>query len=141
MRRFRAICWSWVGVTALWTLSGCQTQAESDRHHKQPNIIVFFVDDLGWQDVSEPFHIQRTPWNERYKTPNLERLCRAGTKFTQAYAHPVCTPSRVSLLTGMAAARDRVTHWTLHPDQPTDPERKGLLRVTVSAHRDGSGGH
>jgi arylsulfatase A-like enzyme len=49
-------------------------------------------------------------------------------KFSHAYAHPVCTPSRVSLMTGMAAARHRVTHWTLHPDRPTDPESKGMLR-------------
>ena len=120
---------SWVCATILWTLSGCQTQTVSSLQPKQPNIVVFFVDDLGWQDVSEPFHIERTDWNKRYQTPNVERLCRGGTKFTQAYAHPVCTPSRVSLMTGMAAARHRVTHWTLHPDQPTDPERKGLLRT------------
>lgn len=94
----------------------------------KPNIVVFFVDDLGWQDLSEPFAAERTAWNDRYETPNVERLCRAGTKFTNAYAHPVCTPSRVSLMTGMAAARHRVTHWTLKQDTPTDPEYKGLSR-------------
>ncbi|MBK8101611.1 MAG: sulfatase [Planctomycetes bacterium] len=86
----------------------------------RPNVVVFLVDDLGWQDLSEPFAAERTDWNRRYRTPNVERLSRQGTKFTQACAHPVCTPTRVSLLTGMAAARHRATHWTLRKDTPTD---------------------
>lgn len=93
-----------------------------------PNVVVFLVDDLGWQDLGEPFHVERTPWNDRYRTPNLERLCRQGVKFPHAYAHPVCTPSRISLLTGAAAARHRATHWTLHQGRPTDAERHGLSR-------------
>ncbi|MEC8653485.1 MAG: sulfatase [Planctomycetota bacterium] len=93
-----------------------------------PNVVVFFVDDLGWQDVGEPFGESRTHWNDRYHTPNLARLCREGTKFTDAYAHPVCTPSRVSLMTGAAAARHRVSHWTLRADRWTDPERSDLRR-------------
>ncbi|MFN3245024.1 MAG: sulfatase [Planctomycetota bacterium] len=95
----------------------------------RPNIVLFFVDDLGWQDVSEPFWRERTRWNDRYETPNVERLCREGTKFPNAYAHQVCTPSRVSLMTGAAVARHRVSHWTLRADGDyTDPQRKDLLR-------------
>ena len=95
----------------------------------RPNIVLFFVDDLGWQDVGEPFWSDRTGWNDRYETPNLERLCRGGTKFPNAYAHQVCTPSRVSLMTGTAVARHRVSHWTLRPNgKYTDPQRKDLLR-------------
>lgn len=109
------------------TLVGCQLRRTAPVP-KKPNIVVFFVDDLGWQDLSEPFHTHRTDWNNRYETPNVERLCREGAKFSHAYAHPVCTPSRVSLMTGMAAARHRVTHWTLEQDRPTDRQLKGLLR-------------
>ncbi|MCX6224243.1 MAG: sulfatase [Bacteroidia bacterium] len=83
---------------------------------KQPNIILFLVDDMGWQDTSVPFWTQRTPFNERYRTPNMERLAKQGIKFTQAYACTVSSPSRISLLTGMNAARHRVTNWTLQPD-------------------------
>ncbi len=82
-----------------------------------PNIILFFVDDMGWQDTSVPFWTEKTAYNRRYRTPNMERLAREGMKFTQAYATPVCSPTRVSLLTGMNAARHRVTNWTLHQDQ------------------------
>jgi len=113
-------------LCATLAFAGCR--ATEARAASRPNIVLFFVDDLGWQDLSEPFWRERTPWNERYETPAVERLCREGTKFTQFYAHPVCSPSRVSLMTGMAAARHRVTHWTLQPDTPTDPQYHGLRR-------------
>ncbi|WP_215233168.1 sulfatase [Dyadobacter linearis] len=83
---------------------------------QKPNIIIFLVDDMGWQDTSVPFWNKTTSFNQRYNTPNMERLAKAGTKFTNAYAMPVCTPTRVSLLTGVNAAHHRVTHWT-SPDQ------------------------
>lgn len=79
---------------------------------KKTNIIVFLVDDMGWQDTSLPFWTQKTPLNERYHTPNMERLAKEGLKFTNAYATPVCTPSRVSMITGMNAAHHKVTNWT-----------------------------
>ena len=72
---------------------------------------------MGWQDTSLPFWTQRTPYNDTYHTPNMERLAAQGQMFTQAYACSVSSPSRVSLFTGMNAARHRVTSWTLHKDQ------------------------
>ncbi len=81
-----------------------------------PNIVLFLVDDMGWQDTSVPFWNKKTPFNERYRTPNMERLATEGMKFTQAYATAVCSPTRVSLMTGMNAARHRVTNWTLRKD-------------------------
>ena len=93
----------------------------------RPNVIVFLVDDLGWQDTSEPFHTERTPFNERYHTPNVERLAARGVKFTNAYAAaPVCTPTRTSLMTGRSPAANRITYWTLHRDQDTSTEYPGI---------------
>ena len=94
----------------------------------RPNIIVFMVDDLGWQDLSEPFYKEKTIINERFHTPNIERLARESTKFTNAYATSVCTPTRISLLTGMNAAHHKVTNWT-HPtaNKPTDAEDEMLI--------------
>jgi arylsulfatase A-like enzyme len=77
-----------------------------------PNIIVFLVDDMGWQDTSLPFWTRKTELNMRYHTPNMERLAREGMRFTNAYATPVCTPTRTSLMTGMNAAHHHVTNWT-----------------------------
>ena len=93
-----------------------------------PNIVLFFVDDMGWQDTSVPFWNQRTPYNDLYHTPNMERLAEAGMKFTQAYSTAVCSPTRVSLMTGMNAARHRVTNWTLYKDklQPMETNHKTL---------------
>nr|NKQ99535.1 sulfatase-like hydrolase/transferase [Escherichia coli] len=56
----------------------------------------------------------------RYHTPNMEALAEQGMKFTNAYATPVCSPSRVSLMTGMNAAHHKVTNWTLRKDQSVD---------------------
>ena len=92
-----------------------------------PNILLFLVDDMGWQDTSVPFYETRTPLNDRYRTPNMERLAALGVRFTQAYACAVSSPSRCSLLSGMNAARHRVTNWTLDYGRPTDDPSDVLL--------------
>lgn len=90
---------------------------------ERPNIILFLIDDMGWQDTSLPFWTERTALNRRYHTPNMERLAREGMKFTNAYATPVCTPTRVSLITGMNAAHHGITNWThVLKDTPTDQD-------------------
>lgn len=91
--------------------------------HSHPNIIVFMVDDMGWMDTSVPFYDNLMPLNKRYHTPNMERLAREGVKFTSAYAQPVCTPTRVSFVTGMNAARTHVTNWT-SPNRDTNADAK-----------------
>ncbi len=93
---------------------------------KHPNIVLFLVDDMGWQDTSVPFHSEPTPFNHRYRTPNMERLAAAGMKFTQAYACSVCSPTRVSLMTGLNAARHRVTNWTLRKNASNDAKHPSL---------------
>ena len=100
----------------LFFLFACKEPASNERTivvSDKPNIVLFFVDDLGWQDTSVPFWTEKTHFNEVYKTPNMERLAAEGMKFTNAYATPVCTPTRVSLISGMNAAKHRVTNWTL----------------------------
>ncbi|MFR9496991.1 MAG: sulfatase [Rikenellaceae bacterium] len=87
---------------------------------EQPNIILFLVDDMGWQDTSLPFHSDTTMWNRLFETPNMERLARQGVQFTNAYASSISSPSRVSLMTGVNPTRHRVTNWTFHKDTSTD---------------------
>ncbi len=79
---------------------------------RRPNIIIFLVDDMGWMDTSVPFGDSTMPLNRQFRTPNMERLAKEGMKFTDAYATPVCTPSRTSMLSGMNAAHHGVTNWT-----------------------------
>ena len=87
---------------------------------ERPNIILFLVDDMGWQDTSVPFWTEKTPYNEMFDTPNMERLAREGMMFTQAYASSISSPTRCSLITGTNAARHRVTNWTLEKNRMTD---------------------
>jgi arylsulfatase A-like enzyme len=105
----------------------CQTDKKQvDIIEKKPNIILFMVDDMGWQDTSVPFWNKKTAFNNLYHTPNMERLAKQGMKFTQAYATPVCTPTRVSLISGMNAARHKVTNWTFKRDTSMVTPPKGL---------------
>ncbi|MEJ5962627.1 sulfatase [Pedobacter immunditicola] len=97
---------------------------------KRPNIIVFLVDDMGWMDTSVSFGDSVMALNRKYHTPNMERMANEGMKFTNAYATSVCTPSRVSMLTGMNAIRHKVTNWThLLKDKPSDQEDKQFNRI------------
>lgn len=99
----------------------CIESAAQTTQSVRPNIIIFLVDDMGWQDTSVPFWNKKTSQNEYYHTPSMERLAAEGAKFTNAYAAPVCTPSRISLITGMNAARHGVTNWTsIVKDKSTD---------------------
>jgi arylsulfatase A-like enzyme len=71
----------------------------------QPNFILILIDDLGWRDL-------RCYGSTFYQTPNLDRLCAEGLRFTDAYAAcPVCSPTRASILTGRYPARVGVTDW------------------------------
>jgi arylsulfatase A-like enzyme len=105
-----------VGVGA----SATRASAQSPDPKSRPNIILFMVDDMGWQDTSVPFWQEATPLNRKYHTPHMEKIAAEGMKFTQAYSTPVCTPTRVSLMTGQNAARHRVTNWTKEKDKVTD---------------------
>ena len=68
----------------------------------RPNVIVVLIDDMGYGDLS-------VYGERRVSTPNIDRLARDGTRFTQYYANsPICSPSRVALTTGTYPSRWRV---------------------------------
>jgi arylsulfatase A-like enzyme len=64
----------------------------------KPNVVVIFIDDLGYADIG-PFGATKQ------KTPNLDRMAAEGMKLTSFYAAPVCSVSRAQLLTGCYGAR------------------------------------
>ncbi|WP_300600535.1 sulfatase [Niabella sp.] len=117
----------------LMALPGVNSIAQKSA---RPNIIVFLVDDMGWMDTSVPFADSVMPLNQRYHTPNMKRLAAEGVKFTNAYAQPVCTPSRTSMLTGMNAARTRVTNWT-SPNKNVDSDAGDALFSPLNWNRNG----
>ncbi len=70
---------------------------------QKPNIIFIMADDLGWGELN----CYGNTFNE---TPNLNKLSAQGLRFTQAYAAaPICSPTRVSLMTGQYPARVKIT--------------------------------
>ena len=91
-----------------------------------PNLIVFFVDNLGNGDLG-------CFGSTLHRTPNIDRLAAEGTKFTSFYvASGVCTPSRAALMTGCyprrvglhisdknSAVLQPVAKKGLHPDEDT----------------------
>lgn len=96
----------------------------------KPNVVIFMVDDMGWQDTSLPFADSTTQLNKRYRTPNMERLSRKGITFTNAYAQPVCTPTRASLMTGTNVTQHHISNWThVLPNTHTDHPDQVLEKV------------
>lgn len=107
-------------------LTTALTTSAAEGAARKPNIIFFLVDDMGWQDTSVPFWKDTTDLNRKYHTPNMERLAAIGTKFTDAYACPVSSPSRISLITGTNVAQHQVSNWTLRKNQSTDSHSDSL---------------
>ncbi len=71
----------------------------------RPNFLFIFIDDIGWGDLS-CYGSTVTNKQGQVITPNLDRLASQGIRFTQGYvAAPICSPSRVGVLTGMNPAR------------------------------------
>jgi arylsulfatase A-like enzyme len=74
----------------------------------RPNIIFILTDDFGWSDAE-------CYGNQFHETPNIDRLARAGMRFTNFHtASPVCSPTRASILTGLYAERLGMTQPAAH---------------------------
>lgn len=112
-----------IAATSIAPSANCQPITQQQR----PNIILFLVDDMGWQDTSVPFDTVKSALNTRFHTPSMERLVKRGTKFTQAYACSISSPSRCSLMTGMNQARHCVTNWTFGYNTATDEADTALI--------------
>ena len=84
---------------------------------EQPNILLFLVDDMGVTESSAPFIFDRNgkpchqKLNDWYRTPHIERLAEQGVRMREFYAHSVCSPSRISIMTGQNSARHRTTNY------------------------------
>ena len=88
---------------------------------QKPNIIFFLIDDYGWPESSVAYGEEVYPRNLMFRTPNMERLSQMGVMLTQAYACPVSTPTRTSIMTGMNAAHSHITNWTsMAGNEPSD---------------------
>jgi len=85
--------------------AGCASSGGSKKAaliQKRPNIVLIFIDDMGWRDVG-------FMGSEYYETPNIDRLASEGMVFTNAYSNaPNCAPARACLLSGQYSPRHGV---------------------------------
>ncbi len=101
--------------------SNQNTVSKTENKVKKPNIIIFYVDDLGYGDVSSYGAVN-------VSTPNVDKLAKGGIKYTDAHSTAAtCTPSRYSLLTGQYAFRNNAAILAgdapliISPNTPTIP--------------------
>jgi arylsulfatase A-like enzyme len=92
-----------VAVTGVASFNAFAAEA------RKPNIIFILADDLGWGDLGCYGHRQ-------IKSPNLDRMAKQGTLFTQFYVNAsVCSPSRCAFMTSQYPARQRIHgHYATH---------------------------
>ena len=84
----KSLCLSLFSVAILF-LSACSDLERSG----PPNIVFIMADDLGYEGLSCNGSLS-------YSTPNLDKLAIDGMRFTHCYSQPVCTPTRVQIMTG-----------------------------------------
>ncbi|MDQ8207397.1 sulfatase [Coraliomargarita sp. SDUM461003] len=98
----------------------------------RPNIIIFYVDDLGWQDVQ----LNDVDDPCAFETPNIVKLAESGMNITQGYSPaPTCSPSRAGIITGQHPAKIGLTHVSLGAltsGKKSDP----LLEPYLQGHLD-----
>lgn len=78
----------------------------------RPNIVLIMADDMGYECLSANGSLD-------YKTPELDALAAGGVRFEHCYAQPLCTPSRVKLMTGLSNKRNYVRFGLLDRKQTT----------------------
>jgi arylsulfatase A-like enzyme len=85
--------------------TGCAasgTSVKAPLGRKRPNIVLIFIDDMGWRDVG-------FMGSQYYETPNIDKLAGKGMVFTNAYSNaPNCAPARACLLSGQYGPRHGV---------------------------------
>ncbi len=79
---------------------------------KRPNIILIMADDFGYECAT-------SNGGRSYRTPRLDAMAAGGMRFTQCHSQPVCTPTRVQIMTGRCNSRNYWAFGSLHPKELT----------------------
>lgn len=100
-------------IAALWVVAPARLFADElakaePSKPPNPNIILILADDLGYETIG-------ANGGTSYKTPQLDRLAATGVRFTQCYAQPLCTPTRVQLMSGQYNVRNYVSFGRMDP--------------------------
>jgi arylsulfatase A len=94
-------------LAAAWFCQPC-----SAAEVRRPNIILIMADDLGYECIT-------ANGGQSYQTPNLDQLAAGGMRFERCYVQPLCTPTRVQLMTGQYNVRNYIAFRTIDRDATT----------------------
>jgi arylsulfatase A len=86
--------------------------ADQQQKSSKPNIVLIMADDFGYECIS-------ANGGQSYKTPNLDRLAASGVRFEHCHVQPLCTPTRVQLMTGRYNIRNYLNFGTLPRNEVT----------------------
>ena len=79
---------------------------------RKPNVVLILIDDFGYECVT-------ADGGESYQTPVMDRLAATGVRFEQCHVQPLCTPTRVALMTGLGNKWNYTRFGHLDPSQTT----------------------
>jgi len=96
-------------VSIIFSLSSC---SDSINNHDKPNVILIMADDLGYEALG-------INGADEYNTPVLDSLAMNGINFQNAYSQPLCTPTRVKIMTGKPNYLNYEYFTYLNPNQKT----------------------
>ena len=96
-------------VSIIFSLSSC---SDSIDNHDKPNVILIMADDLGYEALG-------INGADEYNTPVLDSLAMNGINFQNAYSQPLCTPTRVKIMTGKPNYLNYEYFTYLNPNQKT----------------------
>ena len=99
-------------ITLPVFLVSCKPSSTSKNTDERPNVILIMADDLGYETIG-------VNGGSSYHTPEIDRLASNGIRFEHCYAQPLCTPTRVQLMTGIYNVRNYVRFGLLEPGQTT----------------------
>jgi arylsulfatase A len=99
---------------ATFMLSACTSNSakRSGAKYKKPNIVLIMADDIGIEGLG-------CYGGQSYNTPALDKLASQGIRFTHAYAQPLCSNTRIQLMTGLFNNRNWLAFGLLEPKAKT----------------------
>jgi len=97
-------------IVAILPISGGLSSCQ--KSEKRPNIVLIMADDMGYECLG-------CNGSTEYQTPNLDKLAEEGVRFEHCYSQPLCTPSRVKIMTGKYNFRNYQDFGYLDPSQLT----------------------
>jgi len=114
-----------VAVVAGWALLAAQLPAaDAPLSGRKPNIIFILADDVGWGEVS-------CYGADRFQTPQVDALAKAGMRFETCYSMPMCGPSRATLLTGRYPFRTGLI--SNHSENAMQPDKEVMLSTLLKS--------